>query len=142
MRYTLDPNSPYHQMELKMMRVAVRAEKKFLKNCGDEYSEHIKAIKSTPITMSTSERLIANYAYACRSELTDEHFQLSITLSHSMQNYNRKLVYEIISHELAHCIDFIVRGESYHDEEWRKIHQLMDGTGNTGIEYRSFRKSS
>jgi hypothetical protein len=123
-------------MELKMMRVAVRAEKKFLKNCGPEYDEHLKKIKNTPIYMNTSEKLIATYGIATRSDLTAKIFELSITLTHKIGDYKRPLIYEIVSHELAHCIDFIIRGESFHDEEWRKIHRLMGGTGETGIEYR------
>jgi hypothetical protein len=136
MRYTIDPNSPYHQLELNMMRVAVRAEKKFLKNCGPEYAEHIKKIKKTPITIITSEKLISCYGIASKEDLTSKLFSLSITLTHKIGDYSKALIYEIVSHELAHCIDFIVRGESNHDAPWREIHQLMGGTGHTEIEYR------
>jgi hypothetical protein len=136
MRYTIDPNSPYHKMELKMMRVAVRAEKKFLKECGPEYADHIKNIKKTPITIITSEKLISCYGIATKQDLTSKLFSLSITLTHKIGDYSKALIYEIVSHELAHCIDFIVRGESYHDEEWRKIHRLCGGTGETEIRYR------
>jgi predicted SprT family Zn-dependent metalloprotease len=37
--------------------------------------------------------------------------------------------FEIVSHELAHLLDFALRGDSNHDGVWKRIHKSMGGTG-------------
>jgi hypothetical protein len=52
-------------------------------------------------------------------------------------------VYDTVSHELAHCLDYKIRGyyarttASYHDEFWRKLHLRMGGTGIAYIDTAS-----
>lgn len=49
-------------------------------------------------------------------------------------------VYDTVSHELAHCLDFVIRGyygkseKEYHDEFWSFLHKRMGGNGNQFIE--------
>ena len=46
-------------------------------------------------------------------------------------------VFDTVSHELAHCLDFILRGyimdrnrrKGFHDEIWKDIHKAMGGSG-------------
>ena len=39
--------------------------------------------------------------------------------------------YEVVSHEFAHLIDYVVRGDSNHDVFWQGLHKMMHGSGNT-----------
>ena len=43
-------------------------------------------------------------------------------------------VFDTVSHELAHCVDFVIRGyisreKPYHDKFWSTIHKAMGGCG-------------
>lgn len=52
-------------------------------------------------------------------------------------------VFDTVSHEVAHCIDFVIRGyrfisngtarRRYHDDFWREIHLAMRGSGITNL---------
>jgi len=37
--------------------------------------------------------------------------------------------YEVVSHELAHCVDYYLRGDSDHGKFWKQIHRAMGGKG-------------
>lgn len=39
--------------------------------------------------------------------------------------------FDTVSHELAHCLDFVLRGDSFHDEYWRELTIAMGGSGST-----------
>ena len=47
----------------------------------------------------------------------------------------RKELYNLVSHEFAHCFDFTLRGyrgrseAEFHDEVWSMLHKKMDGDG-------------
>ena len=51
-----------------------------------------------------------------------------------------KEVYDTVSHELAHCLDFKIRGyfgkddDAFHDEFWSFLHKRMGGNGERFIE--------
>jgi hypothetical protein len=54
--------------------------------------------------------------------------------------YTPKEVCNILSHELAHCLDFVLRGwdngreeKSFHDEFWSFLHKRMGGDGEEFI---------
>jgi hypothetical protein len=52
-------------------------------------------------------------------------------------------VYDTVSHEFAHCVDFVIRGFRYingkkrkwgfHDPFWKQLHRAMGGSGNATI---------
>lgn len=54
-------------------------------------------------------------------------------------------VYDTISHELAHCLDFILRGfygkteESFHDDFWIFLHKRMGGDGEPFLKSVKFK---
>ena len=52
-----------------------------------------------------------------------------------------KEVYDTLSHELAHCLDFKLRGYSgrveFHDELWSFLHKRMGGDGEEFYEEKS-----
>jgi predicted SprT family Zn-dependent metalloprotease len=52
------------------------------------------------------------------------------------QTQSEKEVFDTVSHELAHCVDFVIRGyksrkKRYHDSYWRTLHKAMGGSGKT-----------
>lgn len=52
-----------------------------------------------------------------------------------------KEVYDTLSHELAHCLDFKIRGyygrDEFHDEFWSFLHKRMGGDGEQFYEGKS-----
>jgi hypothetical protein len=43
--------------------------------------------------------------------------------------------FQDVSHELAHILDFAIRGTSGHDQHWQNLHALMGGDGKRCHEY-------
>jgi hypothetical protein len=54
-------------------------------------------------------------------------------------------VYDTVSHELAHCLDYKIRGwygreaSSFHDEFWSFLHKRMGGNGKAYIDESEFK---
>lgn len=44
--------------------------------------------------------------------------------------------YFIISHEIGHCIDYAIRGESWHDAQWKLICAVIGAQPSTEIEVK------
>lgn len=40
-------------------------------------------------------------------------------------------VFDTVAHELGHCLDFCLRGTTFHDKYWKTLTQSMGGTGET-----------
>jgi hypothetical protein len=70
---------------------------------------------------------------------------LIIEINQAMaQRDAKEEVFDTVSHEVAHCVDFVIRGykfvssgaarKRYHDEFWREIHLAMGGSGKTTYE--------
>lgn len=139
MRFIIDGNSDYVNLEVKLMKVAERAIRKFLKNCDESYIKYIDRIYTVPVNIRITEnfrRCCGEAFYTGSGKSAEKVEELHMTFTHKIARYNKAHIYEIVSHELAHCIDFLIRGDSFHDEPWREIHRLMGGTGETFIEYR------
>jgi len=68
---------------------------------------------------------------------------LVIEVSDMCQEIKAGEVFELVSHELAHCLDFILRGyilnrkkrKGYHDDYWSNLHRNMGGSGNQFLFY-------
>lgn len=78
---------------------------------------------------------IKTYWASCEAETKKEKIK-GFVLTFNSELFSPKMTIkfrrEIITHELAHCIDDVMRGvntERYHDEHWQKIHKLLGGTG-------------
>lgn len=55
-----------------------------------------------------------------------------------------KEVYDTVSHELAHCLDYSIRGWfgrtiPYHDEFWSFLHKRMGGDGESYLQTTKFK---
>lgn len=52
------------------------------------------------------------------------------------QKQKTKEIFDTVSHEFAHCVDFVIRGHvsrknQFHDSFWKNLHQAMGGSGET-----------
>lgn len=82
---------------------------------------------------------INRYWASCQTEVKN-HKIVGFTLEFNPEIFESKMTIkfrrEIITHELAHCIDEVMRGEAdrYHDAHWQYIHKLLGGTGKRLID--------
>lgn len=134
MKLIISEKDEFFDTKLRMLKYLKKAIKKFVKNAGPGYRTAIRELEKIPIELTISRRLKNTYGIANTETKYKKVKTLLITLTHEIDTYSPKLIYQIVSHELAHCIDFIVRGDSFHDEPWKKIHRIMGGEATTFIE--------
>ena len=48
---------------------------------------------------------------------------------HTLINIQNEYRYDVISHEVAHAIEFLMFGESNHSNRWSQIHKSIGGSG-------------
>jgi hypothetical protein len=76
-------------------------------------------------------RVSAGIAKAKTNPYAGTLYDLGIVFSESIMNertYEEQ--FDIVSHEFAHLVDYVVRGTSDHGDFWQNIHKLMGGSGN------------
>lgn len=60
--------------------------------------------------------------------------KLTIRINAEMASLSRdnfeEIVYDTVTHELAHAIDFLINDKSGHEEFWQKLHIYLGGSGN------------
>lgn len=69
-----------------------------------------------------------------------EYFDFLAEYDKDMAKLDDLSFYFIISHEIGHCIDYALRGESWHDKEWKDICGIIGAQPSTTIEVKSIEK--
>lgn len=60
---------------------------------------------------------------------------LVIDISKEIFRYSEDILFELVSHEFAHCIQYLICYNSDdHGEEWQRFHKGMGGSGNEFLE--------
>jgi hypothetical protein len=128
MRVVIDTYSPYYKRQMQVMKLIKKSCDKFYdsQEFDDKYKLIFKGIP-TYISFSTKESVYATANFVEGNHNNIESFQLEISVYTFF--LDKKKIYDIISHEIAHCIDFVIRGNSFHDDYWRFIHKEMGGSG-------------
>lgn len=95
------------------------------------------------------DRLLMGFKRSDKRYLVDKKRQHMVTeYSTKCQFIEPCQLFDVVSHELAHCLDFILRGfvmdrnkrKGFHDDFWARLHQDMGGTGNEFLFYNLKRK--
>lgn len=133
MKIIIDSFDDEFETLIKVTRCINRAFKKFLVNSDGEFVQYMDAFCSIPIYITTNHRLSNTLGLASYQEINNKICLLDIQFINHINRFNNKLLYEVVSHELAHCVDYIIRGKSAHDAEFKRLHRFMKGTGNTCI---------
>lgn len=113
---------------------------RFFKHCTKDE----RALKSwflkIPLEIHFSRRMgrnmLANATYICKNGIAKNIVQikcLKLTISRTASKNSKKKFRDIIIHEIAHLIDYLIRFNSFHDEPWRRLCHLMGGTGDIRI---------
>lgn len=124
----------YQTRIVKNINRSIKTFKKNSKNwVGCNIKEVIKEVESSPIEIEINKRIEKVWAWTnAIIEEDDEIFNVKISFSEECFE-NRKLLYEIVSHETAHVVDMFLRRKTCHDKIWKLIHQYMNGSGETKI---------
>lgn len=124
---------------LRLKRYIQTVLRKAIKN-NNPYKKYIKQLIKLDIVLKMNSRLAETWAYCTYEENKrkfngfEVNFNLELFYGISSTKFRR----EIITHELAHCIDVLIRGDSFHDTEWRNIHISLGGTGGTFADRKDF----
>lgn len=134
------PIKKYRRATVSKFQIAIVNETKnifdkFRKIAPRGYKKVVKEIPKILWNINISTRLSSTYGMAACIMRKKKVAEVDLTFSiDMMKNKSKRLFREIISHELSHGIDFILRnGDSFHDEPWRHIHRMLGGTGRTFI---------
>lgn len=133
MRFFIDTNYPDFELNLKMIGVAKKAFKKFEKVSKKDGSVIIETLRSLPVVLKINKNF---KKVAGRTRCSIENgslIGLTIEINPEIVHLGQKIIYDVVSHELAHCIDYVARGTSTHDNNWKYIHKLMGGSGEQYI---------
>ena len=103
---------------------------KFINNCPQKYKHLIKKLKKTPFALSFNNKFKNTYATATYGGSSKNIKLLIIEVNNNLKTFNEKQLKLIISHELAHSIDFLDRGDNdehfWHDSEWKKLAVILE----------------
>lgn len=61
---------------------------------------------------------------------TKDYYPLMVLNQNVMQEESEFNAFDTVSHELAHLLDFYMRGTTSHDITWKNLHLAMGGTGH------------
>lgn len=122
------------KIKFKYIKFLVRAHKKFSEKSSDidKFVKALEKLESLPIKLEFNEKLETTLGFASqRYDSKGRLIGFLIELNKSIDYSPARVKYQLVSHEFAHIIDFLIRGSviTAHDEEWAFIHKLMGGTG-------------
>jgi predicted SprT family Zn-dependent metalloprotease len=96
----------------------------------------IKAQAMLKVVINPRLRVAAGRARARLDIVTRRPSYVEIELNPSLFNrINDAEQYNTVSHEVAHVVDYFIRGDSGHDYFWQNLHHLAGGTGEQFHKY-------
>jgi predicted SprT family Zn-dependent metalloprotease len=136
MRFFIDTNYPDFNLNLKMIGVAKKAFQKFetATKSNKDYKIIIENLRSIPVVLKINKNFKRIAGRMMGVMENKALVGLTIEINPLLVEYGNKTTYDVVSHEVAHCIDYVIRGESKHDNQWKYIHKLMGGTGEKYID--------
>ena len=120
----------------KLYKITYNILNKFCNTCPKEYLHVIPKLKLTPFIISIRNKEIKSfYGWADTIEQNGRIDEVIVTYDNCLTRFTTKQLRPIVAHELAHCIDNLIRGSDCpaHDKEWKKIVKLLGGQPSTRI---------
>lgn len=116
-------NKKYFKLLNKITEISYEILIKFIKKHPHKYDNIIIDIELIPFEFLINERLTGCYAQAYFYKTKNKINKQIIEFSPQINAFNKRQLKLIVAHELAHSIDFLIRGENFkdHDAEWKEI---------------------
>lgn len=108
----------------------------FINEVGPKkYKKYIKQLNKKVIYLNINPRIHTFYAYVNVKD-TDKNNIISFNAQYSkdINTFTDEQLLLIVAHETAHLLDFIVRGDSFHDNNWKIIAMYMGTEPNARLD--------
>lgn len=110
---------------------------RFFKNCTVQERTYEFWFSHIPLEIQFSRKMgkathaTAKYFSSNKIVKDISHIKfLRLSISRTAFKNGRKKFRDIIIHEIAHLLDYLMRFDSFHDEPWRRLCHLMGGSGD------------
>lgn len=133
MLYIIDSAKYDLQKSLLIVKCCEKALLKLVHN-DDLYKIPVKNLQKKDLILKISKRFTDTWASADCFKNKKRIMHYALVVSDEVFDTDSKFMYEIISHEMAHLIEFSLRGDSDHGKIWRDIHIRMGGTAERLID--------
>jgi hypothetical protein len=108
-----------------------------LQNNQDDFLIELVQLKVNGVKIKLNKKLDRTLAcagfYKKDDKLKNPILYTTIELNPMILDMSTKFKRELLTHELAHCWDFYIRGYSHHDKQWKNLHKQFNGSGETFI---------
>lgn len=139
MLYEFDSNILLKE-QLKIIKYLDIAIKIFNENAYGEYKKCIHFLPIIPFKLDIMKKQKWWYAAVSFSGTKNNITQFYFEIDKETLTYDGIKLYFIVAHELAHCIDFMMRGDSFHDKKWKKICNIIGAQPSSAIDIKDLRK--
>lgn len=121
----------YHNLILisRIISITDKVLKRMEKVCPFEYRAKFRDLKKRTIFLDINPRIKRFYAYVTMNleHKTDNISSFNAQYAKCLDKESDERLELIIAHETAHLLDFLIRGDSFHDNEWKLICAYMGG---------------
>ena len=140
-KYDPTKNKIYIQRIDSMIKNSInKLIKQKLKNENHDFLIELVQLKIQGIKVKINKKLERTLGQATYTNYNNcnKIIFTTIELNPCIFDMSIKFKRELITHELAHCWDFYIRGDSVHDKFWRSLHREFNGTGSTYIDTEAY----
>jgi len=139
--YVKDSDSKWFDLIKTITKIMKTAAKKFFAACEEHEKIYESYFNTIPLEIRFSARMgkatIAQASYYTLSGTlgtkTKQIIGLELSFTHVLKRYSKARLKELVIHEMAHIIDYLIRLNSNHDEPWKRINRLMGGDPTTTV---------
>lgn len=127
-------NKKHEEYEKRIQKYVLTAIKRLVKHSGDsKWQEYIVRMSFLPIHVSINKRYRCSWAGTWADYngwKKPKALYIDFSLDLFEEEHTIKFIREIVTHELAHCLDLMIRGFTCHDSFWKDLHkEEFGGTG-------------
>ena len=92
------------------------------KVCPVKYKHSLRELQESCIFLQINNKIHNYFAYVCQSLTKVENSRSFVArYAGDISKFSDEQLMMIVAHETAHLLDFIVRGDSFHDKEWKLL---------------------
>lgn len=131
----------YSRLQKRIQRYVDTSLNKLMKRTDSKWHEYIVKMSFIPLTVTINDRY-HNTLGAAWADLNGFGKPKALYIDFSVELFENKhtitFIREVVTHELAHCLDYMIRGKTCHDQFWKDLHQEeFNGTGSRLVKERN-----
>lgn len=143
MRFIIE-HDRWIEEKVRVMETTNLLAKTYIKNVPRGWKQYIPFLIKTPVEIRITPKLLMNHnkwwGWATAKVDKNNSIQhLIMAFNSDISRLNDEKLYYVVAHEFAHCIDFTIRDDSWHDEEWKTICDAIGAQPDTTIDTKDLR---